>query len=357
MKVALVHDDLVQWGGAERVFAEMVKLFPEAPIYTSLFNKQNSFLKTAFVSRDIRTSFLQRIPGWLRLYKLFLPLYPIAFEQFDFSEYDLVISSTTRFAKVVLTKPETLHICYCHTPPRFLWNLSGQSIPWWLQGYFKYLRKYDVIASRRVDQWLAGSKNAQTRIKQIYGSDSEILYPGVDLQRFDQVNSFDGGYLLVISRLNGYKHVDVVVKAAKKMGWPLKIVGTGPEYANLAKQANEQIQLLGSVEERFLTYLIAGCKALVVAAEEDFGLTPLEAQALGKPVIAFGKGGALETVIEGETGYFFTHQHVDSLVHALQKLDSKQYNEKSCRAQAQRFSSEEFAKQLMAYVRSGKTNN
>lgn len=346
MKIALVHDDLVQWGGAERVFATIADTFPDAPIYTSVVDWKNPFIKNNFSKNRVKTSFIQQIPFWTNIYKALLPLYPIAFEQFDFSQYDLVISSTTRFAKVIITKPETKHICYCHTPPRFLWGFSGQLL---LRGkgmYFNFLRRYDLISSKRVDLWLAGSANAQQRLKQIYNVDSEVLYPFVDLERFAGVEPFKGGYLLVISRLNRYKRVDLAVEAAKQLGWSLKIVGTGPELKHLEQLADSSIEFLGAVEEKLLTQLLAGCKALVVVAEEDFGLTPLEAQALGKPVVAYKKGGALETVIDGQTGVFFDQQTTASLVEALLLIDKRGYNEESCLEQAQKFSQERFVHQL-----------
>lgn len=350
MKVALVHDDLMQWGGAERVLVALSEIFPDATIYTSVYNKENPLLAKHFKDKKIITSFLQKIPGWKGMYKALLPLYPIAFEQFDFSGYDLVISQTTRFAKSIITKPETKHVCYCHTPPRFLWGFSGEKVAGFLKGYFRFLRFYDRIASKRVDLWLAGSKNAQQRIEKVYQSSSRVLYPFVDLERFVNVETFEGGYLLVVSRLNRYKRIDLVIKAAKKIKLPLKIVGSGPEEANLRNLAGEGVEFVGGVDEKTLTDLFSGCKALVVAGEEDFGLTPLEAQALGKPVVAFSKGGALETVIDGQTGFLFPEQTVESLVLALQNLDKNGYNEKKCRQQAARFSKEAFVVNLQNII-------
>lgn len=342
MRVALVHDDLVQWGGAERVLLGLSELFPEAPIYTSVFDKQNKLLKKKFASKKIITSFLQKIPAWRSFYKPLLPLYPIAFESFDFSEFDLVISQTTRFAKSIITKPETVCICYCHTPPRFLWGFSGEKVSGILQPYFNFLRRYDLISSKRVDIWVAGSANAQKRIKEVYGADSTVIYPFLDQGCFSNNESFDGGYLLVISRLNRYKRVDLVIKAANKLKVHLKIVGSEPEEGNLRKMAGPNVEFLGQVSDDLLTRLLAGCKALVIAAEEDFGLTPLEAQAFGKPVIAYKKGGVLETVISGETGVFFEEQSVESITCALLELDKMGYHQIKCIKQAKKFSKENF---------------
>lgn len=352
MKIALVHDDLVQWGGAERVLVALSEIFPEAPIYTSVFDRQNTLLNKNFSNKKIITSFIQKIPGWKVFYKALLPLYPLAFEQFDFTGFDLVISQTTRFAKSIITKPETKHICYCHTPPRFLWNFSGEKTPAILNKYFDFLRMYDQISSKRVDYWVAGSKNAQERITKVYDSPSTVIYPFVDLKRFANTETFDGGYLLIISRLNGYKRVDLAIRAAKLLKIPLKVVGTGPKMSDLQNIAGLNVEFLGSADEETLTMLLAGCKALIVAAEEDFGLTSLEAQALGKPVIAYGVGGALETVIEGKTGYLFAQQSVDSLISALQKLMKNGYNKKSCFEQASRFNKEVFANNFKSFINS-----
>jgi len=343
LKVALVHDDLVQWGGAERMLAALCEVFPQAPIYTSVFDSKNSLLKQKFASKKVYTSFLQNIPGWKSFYRALLPLYPLAFEQFDFSEFDLVISQTTRFAKTILTKPGTRHICYCHTPPRFLWNFSGEKVSAILKPYFDFLRRYDLVSSHRVDQWVAGSKNAQNRIKQVYNQDSEVIYPFVEMERFKDIEIFDGGYLLVISRLNRYKRIDLIIKAASKLEIPLKIIGVGPDMVNLQQIAGPTVEFLGMINDELLNRVLGGCKALVVAAEEDFGLTPLEAQALGKPVIAYGKGGALETVIDGKTGYLFNNQSVEEIINALDKLDKQGYNKTWCVKQAAGFSKERFS--------------
>ena len=350
MKVALVHDDLVQWGGAERVLVTLSEIFPQAPIYTLAHDDNNKLLKENFHSKKIITSFIQKIPGWKKLYKTLLPLHPLAFEQFDFSKFDLVISHSTRFAKCIITKPGTKHVCFCPTPPRFLWNFSGERVEGIFSPYLSFLRLYDHLASKRVDFWLANSLNVKQRIYKIYQAEAKVIYPFVDLERFASVQTFDGGYLLVITRLNKYKRVDLVVGAANRLKVSLKIVGSGPEYHNLALMAGPTVELLGSVDEDLLTLLLSGCKALVVAGEEDFGMVSLEAQALGKPVIAYGQGGSLETVIEGETGYFFSEQTVESLIEALETLDKRGYNQKMCFNNAAYFSKTIFIKRFQSVI-------
>lgn len=349
MRIALVHDDLVQWGGAERVLSALSDLFPEAPIYTSLINKNNQLISNHFANKKVITSFIQNIPNAVNLYKAVLPLYPMAFEQFDFTNFDVVISQTTRFSKSIITKPWTTHICYCHTPPRFLWGFSQTGRAVIQNPYFSYLRFYDQVASRRVDKWIAGSINCQKRIKKIYKSDSEVIYPFVEIDRFIK-RVKEGDYYLVVARLLPYKRVDLVIKLANEGKLKLKVVGDGPEFNNLSKIAGITVEMLGIVDEMNLSELIMGCKGLIVAGEEDFGLTPLEAQAAGKPVVAFGKGGSIETIIEGETGYFFNEQTVESLKGALNKLDKQGYNRNKCLDQASKFSKQVFDRKFKSFL-------
>lgn len=350
MRVAIVHDDLVQWGGAERALLGICELFPEAPIYTSVFDKANKNLTKQFSGKKIITSFMQKIPLWRTFYKALLPLYPIAFEQFDFSEFDLVISQTTRFAKSVITKPDTTHISYIHTPPRFLWNFSGEKPRGMLSLYLSFLRVYDQISSRRVDFFIAGSKNSQKRIQEIYKRESSVCYPFVDLDQYKEIEGFDGGYFLLISRLNSYKRVDIAVEAFNNLGERLKIVGVGPEAGKLKRIAKSNVEFLGGVSEDNLIKLLAGCRALVVTAEEDFGLTPLEAQALGKGVIAYGVGGALETVVEGKTGVFFKEQTKESLEDAIKRFLNIKIDPKICKEQAGQFSKKVFQDRLLKLI-------
>ncbi len=332
MRVAIVHDDLVQWGGAERVLLGLCEIYPDAPIYTSVFDDRNELLQGKFGSKKIITSFLQNIPGWRKLYKLMLPLYGLAFEQFDFSQFDLVISQTTRFAKSIVTKPETKHICYCHTPPRFLWHFSGVGNFGLGEVLLSKLRIYDAIAARRVDHFIAGSENAKKRIKKVYRVDSKVVYPYIDLERFQGIESFDGGYFLVIGRPNRYKRFDLAQKACQKLGLDLKMIS-------------------GGLNDEMVVHILAGCKALIIPGIEDFGLTSLEAQALGKPVVAFAEGGALETVIPSKTGLFYNKQTEESLADVLKKLDSVKIKPIDCTANAAKFSKEKFIsnfKQIVA---------
>lgn len=356
MKVALVHDDLVQWGGAERVLLAVSDIFPDAPIYTSVYDSSHPILGKYFGSKKIITSFMQKLPFWKDLYKVLLPLYPIAFEQFVFDGYDLVISQTTRFSKSIITKPSTFHLCICHTPARFLW--IEQNIPNLLKPFMSFLRFYDQVSSKRVDLFLAGSKNAQRRIKKIYKTDSLLLYPPVSENFFENKKSFDGDYFLIISRLNSYKRIDIAASVFNQNGKLLKIVGTGPMLNKLKSSSKYNISFLESVSERALINLIGGCKGLIITSEEDFGLTSLEAQAMGKCVIAYGRGGVSETVLDGlpagrqgKTGVLFTDQTEASLLKALERFDKENFKRQDLIANAKKFSNQRFKNQLIALTR------
>lgn len=340
MRVALVHDDLVQWGGAERVLLGLTEIYPDAPIYTSVFDYSNNQLLQRFANKRIITSFLQKIPGWKSLYKTLLPLYPIAFEQLNFDDYDLVISHTTRFAKSIITKPQTKHICYCHTPPRFLWHFSGYGNFGFGEILMTKLRLFDQVSARRVDHFIAGSENAKRRIKRVYDMDAKVVYPFSDLERFKNVETFDGGYFVVVARPNKYKRVDLAKKACEELGVELKII-------------------YGSLDDEMVVHILAGCKALIIPGIEDFGITSLEAQSLGKPVIAYKEGGALETVIDGKNGLFFDQQTVNSLVGALKRFNDpstslgtglNHWKKEEIKDNAKKFSKENFIKNFKQAV-------
>lgn len=331
MRVAIVHDDLVQWGGAERVLEGLCEIYPDAPIFTSVFDISNKELVKRFGSKDIRTSFLQKIPFWKSLYKVLLPLYSMAFEQFNFDGYDLVISHTTRFAKCIITKPETKHVCFCHTPPRFLWHFSGITNFGLVEFLMSWLRILDRVTSARVDYFLAGSQNAKKRIAKIYRRDSIVVYPFIDLERFRHIKTADGNYFVVIGRPNKYKRFNLAKDACNKLRLELKIIS-------------------GGLDDKAVVAILAGCKALIIPGIEDFGLTSLEAQALGKPIIAYREDGALETVIDGKTGLFFDEPTVESLAEALKSFDSHKWDENTIKEMAKKFSKENFTRNFKQTV-------
>jgi len=356
MKVAIVYDRINKWGGAESVLLSFHKLFPDAHLYTSVYDKKKAPWASVF---NIKTSFLQNFPLATR-HELYAALMPLAFESFSFDEYDLVISVTSEAAKGIITKPKTMHICYCLTPTRYLW--SGYN-DYFKNPYFRfiskplvsYLRFWDKIAAQRPDAYIAISKEVQGRIKKYYGRESTVIYPSVTLvdggrwKIEDPSSTFyhPSSYFLIVSRLVPYKRIDIAVRAFNKLKLQLKIAGTGSEENKLRSIANPNIEFLGYLTERELVRYYRGCRALIFPGIEDFGLTVLEAQSFGKPVIAFKGGGALETIVEGKTGIFFDEQSADSLEKAIKKFDGLRFNYKDCIENSQKFSFEKFKKQFM----------
>jgi len=353
MKVALVYDRLNKWGGAERVFLALHKLFPQAPLYTSVYDRKKARWASVF---NVKTSFLQNFPFAIH-HELYAILMPIAFESFNFDEFDLVISVTSEAAKGIITKPQTKHICYCLTPTRYLWSGYDE--------YFKnlllkliskpaiwYLKFWDKIAANRPDAFIAISKEVQRRIEKYYGKESTVVYPPADNIKHEASSSRyrKGDYFLIVSRLVSYKKIDLAVKAFNKLKLPLKIVGTGSEYGSLKKIAGSTIEFLGNLTDKELVRYYSGCRALVFPGIEDFGLTILEAQSFGKPIIAFRGGGALETVIERKTGIFFSELNVESLIKAIEQLNNVKIDPDDCIEQSQRFNFDNFKKQFMEEV-------
>jgi glycosyltransferase involved in cell wall biosynthesis len=356
MRVAIVHDYLAQAGGAERVVVAMHKAFPQAPIYTSVYDPDATLPE--FKQMDVRTSFLQRFAGGSKTHKLALPLYPTAFEHFDLSGYDLVLSSSSGFAKGVITGPETCHVCYCHTPARFAWRyheyvsqggygkMARGVLPWLVHR----LRAWDVQTAQRVDYFVANSYNVARRVHKYYGRNSQVLYPPVETSRFKITAKPRGDYLLVVSRLIGYKRVDLAVEACTRLNLRLKVVGGGPDLARLKAAAGPSVEFMGRLPDTAVTDLFENCRAFIFPGEEDFGIAPVEAMAAGRPVVAFRAGGARETVIDGETGLFFDAPTVDALSEALGRLDGLTVDSARIRAHAQTFDSERFQERLLAIV-------
>ncbi|MDO8576811.1 MAG: glycosyltransferase [Candidatus Daviesbacteria bacterium] len=376
MKIALAHDYLREYGGAERVLEVLHEIFPEAPVFTAYVNLESMGENgKRFAGWDIRSSWFQKFPFANRLLSPFRIFGPMMFESFDLSEYDLVISSSsaTHLAKAVITKPETLHISYIHTPPRFLYGYVtsfNYKKHWWTRigGEIinHFMRIYDFEVSQRPDILVANSKNIQARIKKFYRRDSVVIYPPVDLELFAMSDSRlakskqlkANSYYLVLSRLVRGKGVEVVVEACGKLGLPLKVAGTGPELDNLKKLAVtcnlKPETFLGWVSDEERIKLLQNAKALIVAAEdEDFGITSIEAQAAGTPVIAPRSGGFLETVIDKETGLLYGGPGavtVESLIGALGEFKEEQFKPEALRKNAEKFSKERFKKEILELV-------
>ncbi len=328
LHVALVHDYLNQPGGAEKVVEVFTRLFPGAPLYTSTYDADS--MPAYWRSVDIRTSYLQRLSSSVRLVQAFTPLYPSAFESFDLSSYDLVLSSTTTFAKGVITRPETCHVCYLNNTTRFLWMYhdyvrherlpigARSALPW----LTTRIRVWDYVAAQRVDAFIAGSYNAARRIWKYYRRESDVLQPPIDTSAFVP-RPQHSDYFLILARLKPYKRIDLAVEACTRLGLPLRVVGDGPDRSRLERMAGPTVSFLGRLPDQAVADQLASCRALIWPGEEDFGLAPLEAQAAGRPVIAFQAGGALETVVAGETGIFFPEPTVASLVEALSSFTDR----------------------------------
>lgn len=357
MRIALVHDYLNQYGGAERVLGALTEIFPEAPIYTLIYDKK--IIENFFPGKKIRVSFLQKIPLVKSYHRFFPPLMPIAVEKFDLANYDLVISDSAAFAKGVITKPETLHICYCHTPIRYAWDDSHKyirefSMPSifkvFIPFFMNYIRLWDREASFRVDKFICNSNFVAQRIKKYYRRDATVIYPPVDTKEFFPSKNKSEGYFLMVGRLLPYKRFDIAIKAFNILDIPLKIIGDGPQMKKLKKLANWNIEFLNELSSDKLREYYQNCQALIFPQEEDFGIVALEVMACGKPVIAFRGGGALESIKEGETGVFFDEQTVDSLINAVKNFNSSKFNPLKIRQHALKFDKEIFKKKIKDFV-------
>ena len=355
MRVALVHDFLNQYGGAERVLEQLHELFPSAPIYTSMFDP--AAMPPAYREWDIRTSFMQRLPLVTQRHQAYLMAYPMAFESFDLSDYDVVISNSSAFCKGVLTGPDTLHVSYCLTPMRWAWRyrdyVSGERLGpiarFALPPFVHYLRLWDVTSAQRVDRYIGISRAVASRIRKYYGRDAEIIYPPVDTARFAP-NGPPGDYYLTVARLVPYRRIDLIVDAFNELGLPVKIVGEGRDRARLQSRAAPNVEFLGRVDDASLTELYAGARAYLFPGEEDFGIAPVEAQAAGRPVVAYAAGGALDTVIDGATGVLFREQSPRALVGAVRTLERTPFDPSRIRANAERFSASVFRGRMAAFV-------
>ncbi len=356
MKIALAHDHLTQFGGAEKVLSEFHRLFKQAPIYTLVFNQQA--VGEYFSDWDIRTSFLQKMPGSPKLFKWYLGLMPTAVEKLDLSNYDLVLSSCSALIKGLILKPDTLHICYCHTPTRYLWSDTHQYteeleqpklIKRLLPIALTKLRLWDQLAAQRVDQFIANSQFVAARIKKYYRREAKVIYPPVPVKQFKLSDKIED-YYLVVSRLRPYKRVDLTVKAFNKLGIPLKIIGIGEQQQELKRIAKANIEFLGPASDSEKAHYLAHCRALIFPQEEDFGITAVEAMACGRPVIAYSVGGSREIIKEGISGKFFTEQTWESLADAVIRFDHRVYDSEVIRKQAEQYDSRNFQQQISEFI-------
>ncbi|OGI28555.1 MAG: glycosyl transferase [Candidatus Moranbacteria bacterium RIFOXYA12_FULL_44_15] len=358
MRIALVHDYLVQYGGAERVLECFCELWPQASIYTLVYDR--NLMREKFADKNIKTSFLQKIPFTRTRHRIFPPLMPSAIESFDFSNYDVVLSDSSSFAKGIITGPETLHICYMHTPMRFAWDdCQKYTQDFYFPGFVKkivpffmnYIRVWDRVSADRPDKIIANSNFIAKRIKKYYKRDSTVINPPVTLDSF-YAGEKTGDYFLLVGRLMAYKRFDIVIEAFKILGLKLKIIGRGPELARIQKIAgdNGNIEFLGRLSDQELFKYYAECRAFIFPQEEDFGITAIEAMASGRPVIAYRGGDIPEHVEEGKTGMFFERQTPEDIAEAVRKMDSYEFNPEYIRSTVLKFDKEIFKDKIKKYV-------
>lgn len=355
LKIAIVCDWLTNFAGAERVILKLHKMFPNAPIYTSVYNAEKM---PEFKDALIYTSFLQNYPKAKEKHQWYLPFYPLAFEQFDLSAYDIVISSCHSASKGVITKPQTMHVSYCHSPMRYAWDNSHEylrtyKLPWPISHFIPKLihkiRMWDRLAADRVDHFLTNSNFVKKRIEKYYKRDSEVIYPMVNIKDFF-ITPGRKDYYLAVGRFTPYKKFDLIVDTFNELPYKLKIIGTGKQEKELKTKAKKNIEFLGRVSEEKLHEAYANAKALIFPQVEDFGITPLESMASGRPVVAFAAGGALETVKNGETGIYFNEQNVPSLNAAVIQCEKTTWKPKEIRNYVKKFDDSVFEKEFKEYL-------
>ncbi len=358
-RIAIVHDWLPVYGGAERVLEQMLQVYPEADVFSLIdaLNEENrKFLK----GRPVKTSFVQRLPGGKKYYRHCFPIMPLAIEQFDFSGYDLVISSSYAFAKGIITGPRQLHLCYCHSPIRYAWDLQTQYLKeskldrglksWLVRGLLHMIRVWDHRTAAGVDAFMANSRFIARRIEKVYRRDAEVVYPPVSVDRFEVREDKDDFYM-VASRLVPYKRIDLVIESFNAMpDKKLVVIGDGPELPKLQKLAGPNVRVMGWQPNDVMRDHLQRAKAFVFGGEEDFGIILLEAQACGTPVIAYGRGGALETVVENETGLFFDEQSVESVKAAVTEFETRTWDAHVCRRHSEQFSAQHFRESFEHFV-------
>ena len=356
MKIALVHDYLVQNGGAEKVLEAFAELFPYAPIYTLIYSQE--LMHGNFSDKKIKTSFLQKIPFAAGRHRIFPQFMPFAIEQFDFSDYDVVLSDSSSFAKGAITGPETLHICYMHTPMRFAWDDCQKYnrdfyFPSWIKKLvpfaMNYIRLWDRVSADRPDKIIANSNFIARRIKKYYGRDSLVINPPVDVGRF-KISREKENYFLAAGRLMAYKRFDIVVEAFNKLNLSLKIIGRGPEMKRLKKMARPNIEFLGRVDDEELARHFSRCQGFVFPQEEDFGIMAIEVMASGTPLIAYRGGDIPEHMEEGKTGLFFENQTAEDIISAVQKFKNSDYDPEYIQRSVLKFDKSAFKAKIKEYI-------
>jgi glycosyltransferase involved in cell wall biosynthesis len=372
LRVALIHDWLITLGGADRVLLALHDVFPQAPVFVALHALGR--LPESFRRLDVRGTWLQRLPGATRRHRWLVPLMPFAFAHLNLRGYNMIVSSSHACAKGVVVPPGAIHVCYCHTPMRYAWDLLQEYLTATpavvrpgARAALSWLRQWDRAAAQRVDYFIANSHFVAGRIRQHYGREATVIYPPVDTEFFTPAEDVahsrgpssphrsregtgERDFYLLVSRLVGYKKAQVAVEAFNELGRPLVVVGDGPERKQLEAAARENVRVVGEVSDTVLRGYYRHCRALVFPGEEDFGMVPVEAQACGRPVIAFGRGGALESVVDGVTGVFFNEQTPAALAAAVRKADSIRWDGATIRRHAERFSHPRFVQEITNFI-------
>lgn len=355
MKIAIVHDYLNQFGGAERVVCELAQVFHDAPIYTSIYHPDLTW--PGLTHSHVITSWMQNMPLTKRGFRALLPLYPAVFSHLKLENYDVVISSSSSFAKGIEVGRNTIHICYCYTPTRFLWYPKDYLSRWSMGGVIEglltpamgYLKRWDLEAARKPDYFLAISSVVKERIEKIYEREAKVIYPSVNTHRF-RVCYHSEDFYLIVSRLLPYKRIDIAVEAFNHLNLPLVIIGDGPARQHLQRIANRNITFTGYLSDPEVLDYFCRCRAFVFPGEEDFGIAPLEANACGKPVVAYRAGGALDTVIEGKNGLFFKQQTPECLAASILQSREVDWDPDAIRAHAEKFRPEVFHRNMAEFV-------
>jgi glycosyltransferase involved in cell wall biosynthesis len=339
-RVALVHDFLLDVRGAERVFMALCDLFPQADLFTAVYDEQGT--EGRFAHRNVQSSFLQRTKPTARTFRALLPLYPYAIEALDLRGYDLVVSSSSAWAHGVIPDEEAVHVCYCHNPFRYAWNARDATLAdrgplarAALSVIFQRWRQWDWIAAQRVDTYVANSETTERRISRYFNRDAEVVYPPVETGRF--APGAVGDAYVVLSELMPHKRIDLAVRAFNRLHLPLIVIGNGPDARRLRRMAGPTIRFEGRVSDEHAAALLSQARALVVTATEEFGIAAVEAQAAGRPVIALAEGGVRETVLEGTTGVFYDEPTIDALCAAISGFDPLEADPQACVANAERF--------------------
>jgi len=355
MNVAVVHDYFTQLGGAEKVAEELYQMVPGASLVTTVALQEK--LPSSLRGIPIQTSWLQRMPGMKEHYRLYFLLYPFAVQSLDLSRFDLVLSSSSGYAKGVRTHGSSVHVCYCHTPMRWVWNFNdysarermGSARKMLLQAVIGMLRLWDEDAARQPDHFIANSRAVAQRIAKVYGRVAEVIHPPIDVDRFHLSKELDD-YYVVLSRLIPYKRIDLAVQACTTLGRKLIVIGEGPQYRQLVAQAGSSVKFMGRLPDSEVEYYVSRCRALIFPGEEDFGMAPLEVAAAGRPCIAYRGGGALETVVQGVTGHFFNEQTPESLAEAIEEFERQEWSPTVLQLHANGFRREVFQEKMRHFL-------